>query len=129
MDETTGTRVIAKKGFFPVVVGRDVEVRQAGGVAYIARHNLSLSEGGGQWLVALGDQTIERGGGAALVSRHARVRNAFIGLLVSGTTTLEGQNRVLLQMRMPAAAAALAGLAAGLVLGRLRRSAKGDASA
>ena len=129
MDETTGARVIAKKGFFPLVVGRDVDVRQAGGVAYIARHNLSLSEGGGQWIVALGDQTIERGGGAALISRHARVRNAFIGLLVSGSTTLEGQNRVLLQLRLPVAAAAAAGLAAGLILGRLRGSPKAHAAA
>lgn len=120
MDEPQATTVTARKGFFPVVVGRDVDVRQAGGVAFIARHNLALSEGGGQWLVALGDQTIERGGGAALLSRHARVRQAFIGLLVSGTTTLEGSNRVLLQLKLPVAAAAAAGFAAGLLLGRLR---------
>ena len=122
MDEA-GT-ASARKGFFPLVVGRDVDVRQAGGVAFIARHNLALSEGGGQWLVALGDQTIERGGGAALISLHARVRHAFIALLVSGRTTLEGSNRVLINVSLPAAAAAVAGLAVGLVLGRLQGSPK-----
>ena len=121
MDETSADTVSAKKGFFPVVAGHDVDVRQAGGVAFLAGHNLSLSEGGGQWLVALGDQTIERGGGAALISRHARVRNAFIGLLISGRTTLEGPNRVLVQLSLPTAAAAAAGFAMGLMLGRRRR--------
>lgn len=120
MDETQPGTSTARKGFFPLVVGRDVDVRQAGGVAFIARHNMALSEGGGQWLVALGDQTIERGGGAVLLSRQARVRQGFIGLLVAGTATLEGQNRVFLRLNLPAAAAAVAGLAAGVLLGRAR---------
>ena len=120
MDETTDTRVVARKGFFPVVVGRDVEVRQAGAAVFVARRNLTLREGGGQWLVALGDQTIDRGGGAALISRQAQLTHGFVGLLVSGRTALAGNARVFVNVPLATAAAAAAGFAAGFFAGAVR---------
>lgn len=120
MNDAQGTRVVARKGFFPIVAGRDVEVRQGGGIAFFARRNLRISEGGGRWLVALGDQTVERGGGATLISRQARVSHGFVGLLISGRTSLEGESRVLMSLPVPAAAALVAGLAAGFLLGCLK---------
>jgi len=111
--------VVARKGFFPVVAGRDVAVRQAGGVAFLARRDLALREGGGQWLVALGNQTIERGGGGMLISRQAHVNHGFVGLLVSGRTTVEGQARVFVTLPVATAAAVVVGVAVGLLFGRL----------
>ena len=120
MDDTAEARVVARKGFFPVVVGRDVEVRQAGAAVFVARRDLALREGGGQWLVALGNQTIDRGGGAALISRQAQLTHGFVGLLVSGRTAVEGNARVFVTVPLATAAAAAAGFAAGFLVGALR---------
>jgi hypothetical protein len=113
--------VVAHRGFFPVVIGEQVQLNEAGGMVFIARGNLAVTRGGGQWLVAAGDQTIEQGGGAVLVSRAAHVTNGFVGLVVSARTTLDGNARVLATVSMPVALAAVAGLLLGLVLGRRAR--------
>jgi hypothetical protein len=120
MNETDRDRVTAHKGFFPVVVGQEVHIQDAGGVIFIAKQDLTLSGGGGQWLVAGRDQIIERGGGAILVSGQAHVTNGFVGLLVASRVTLEGSAHALLTLSAPVAAAAAAGLVVGLWLGRRR---------
>ncbi|HEX7018405.1 MAG TPA: hypothetical protein VF159_00235 [Gemmatimonadaceae bacterium] len=117
--------VTARKGFFPLVLGRDVAVQQAGGVAFIAGHDFALREGGGQWLVSLGNQTIERGGGAALISGRAHVTHGFVGLLIAGRATLDANSRAFVNIPLAGAAAIAAGFALGLVLGAIRRPARG----
>jgi hypothetical protein len=112
--------VTHRKGFFPVVVGQDVRLEEAGGLVYIAKGNMTASKSGGQWLVAGGNQTIEQGGGAFLVSRQARVSGGFIGVLVAGRVTLEGGAKALLTIPLPVAAAAAAGFVAGMLIGRRR---------
>lgn len=113
-------QVTARRGFFPVVMGHDVQVQDAGGLIYIAKQHLHVSRGGGQWLVAGRDQTIEQGGGAILLSRHAHVSQGVVGLLVAGRVTMDGGARALLTVSVPVAAAAAAGFLAGLLLGRRR---------
>jgi hypothetical protein len=136
MAETDRQQVIVHKGFFPAVTGEDVHIEDAGGVIFVARRNQTVSQGGaqcliagrdqilrqagGQWLIAGRNQTLEQSGGAILASRHARVTNGFVGLLVAGRVTLDGSARALLTLSAPALAAAAAGLALGLLWGRRR---------
>jgi hypothetical protein len=120
MSDMAESTVRAHQGFFPLVVGHDVRVDNGGGAVFIAKRDLAISRGGGQWLVAGRDQTIEQGGGALLLSRRARVTQGLVGVLVAGRVSLDGGARALVHVSLPVAAAAVAGLAIGLVLGRLR---------
>jgi hypothetical protein len=79
---------------------------------------MRLSQGGGQWLVALRDQTIKYGGGALLLSRQAQVTNGFVGVVVGGTVTLGGRARALVSVPPRVAAAAAIAFAVGVVIGR-----------
>ncbi len=119
--------VLARRGFFPVVVGEQVQLNEAGGMVCIARGNLAVTNGGGQWFVAAGDQKIDHGGGAVLVSRSAHVTDGFVGLVVSARTTLDGNARALATVSMPVALAAVAGLLLGLALGRRARERRSSA--
>lgn len=121
MESTARNAVTVRKGFFPVVVGHDVRVRQAGGVIFGAKRDLRLSQGGGQWLVALRDQTIRYGGGALLVSRQAQVSNGFVGVVVGGTVTLGGGARAMITVPPGVAVAAAAAFAFGWLMGRWQR--------
>lgn len=121
MATTVSEPVHARKGFFPLVMGHDVHVQEAGGVAYLAKGNLSLSRGGGQWLIAGREQTVVQGGGAMMLTRQARVTNGFIGVLIAGQVTLEGNARALLRVSLPVAAAAAAGFVLGGLASRFSR--------
>ena len=63
------TAVVARKGFFPIVAGREVSVAQAGGNLFLARGSLRLTQGGGNLLVAGGDVSIRQGGTQLLLAR------------------------------------------------------------
>jgi hypothetical protein len=128
MEENGRTRVTARRGFFPAVVGRDVQIQEGGGVIFLARRNLNITRGGGQWLIAGHDQHVEQGGGAVLLSRQARVTNGFVGLLVAGHVTLEGNARTLVTISAPVAAVLAAGVIALAALGRRRIGRAGQVS-
>ena len=132
---------VARRGFFPVVAGEDVQVREGGGLVFLAKSNMAVTQGGGQWLVAGGDQTLqqsggacliagknqilEQSGGAVLIARQARITSGFVGLLIAGRTTVQGGARVLVPISVSAVVAGAAGLAFGLLLGRRRAPADG----
>jgi hypothetical protein len=128
MREAEHEQQSTRRGFFPVVVGRDVSMQNAGGAVLIAKHDLKISRGGGQWLVAGRDQSIEQGGGAFLLSRRARVTNGFVGVIVAGRVTLEGTARTLLTVSGGAIAAVAAAFGLGLLFGERRGKRRRSAS-
>jgi hypothetical protein len=95
-EEAPGSTVVARKGFFPVVMGRNVTVSEGGGAIFLARDEIEIERGGGQWLISLRELELEKGGGAVLVSGKAEVSDSVIGVLVSARTELKGNSRVLL---------------------------------
>lgn len=53
----------AKRGFFPLVIGDRVSLKQGGAVALVAKDNLEISQGGGQLIGAGNRVSISQGGG------------------------------------------------------------------
>ncbi|HSK08432.1 MAG TPA: hypothetical protein VK911_02560 [Vicinamibacterales bacterium] len=104
--------VRAYRGFFPVVYGNEVEVKQGGGLIFIAKDELEIEQGGGQWMIGLRELEVEQGGCAVMIAGSAKVERGFIGVLLSGRTELKEGARVL--MTLPQAI--VAGAAAGVVL-------------
>lgn len=107
----------AERGFFPVVLGQDVRVRQGGGVIFLARRNLTIEQGGGQWLLGGGDLTVHQGGTGAMIARRARVEQGFVAALVAGQVELGPGARVLLQ----GTPAVVVGAVIGFLLGWMSR--------
>jgi hypothetical protein len=62
------TSTTARRGFFPLVHGDAVDLRQAGAAGVLARGDVSIREGGAQLLVTGGDLHIEQGGGQTLLA-------------------------------------------------------------
>ena len=56
--EQTAGQVQARRGFFPVVIGDEVSVAQAGAQLYLSRGG--LTQGGGQLLMSGGDLSIRQ---------------------------------------------------------------------
>lgn len=127
----------ARRGFFPLVTGDEVNVRQAGAVAILARNDLSLGEGGGQmlacgnnmtvtngggWFLACGNRlTITNGGGAIAAGRHVDVRHGTVGVALGAQVTVGEGGRVLVGTREAAVIGLAAGLACALLSRLLRR--------
>ena len=124
MNEHTkaGEPRLAKRGFFPVVAGRDIHVERGGGIMFLARRHLSLEQGGGQWLVSTGTLDVRQGGGAALIAKEAQVSEGNVGVLIAGRATIAPGARVLLRATPAVALAAVASFAAGWLFGHHRRS-------
>jgi hypothetical protein len=127
MAETVNTtpetvKTVARRGFFPAVIGKNVEAREAGAAAFIAGKSLHLEQGGGQWLVSLGNMDVRRGGGAVLAGRTVRLEQGFVGCLVAGKAEIGQGARVLVRATPALALAAAAGFIGGLLIGRNRRS-------
>ncbi|RPJ70015.1 MAG: hypothetical protein EHM24_16855 [Acidobacteria bacterium] len=108
--------VRARRGFFPVVYGNNVEVSQGGGVLFIAKDELEIEQGGGQWMIGLRKLEVERGGCGVMVAGQAEVSRGFIGVLVARRAEFKEGSRVL--MTLPQA------LAAGLVAGAIVAAAR-----
>ncbi|HOC17407.1 MAG TPA: hypothetical protein PKK95_04015 [Vicinamibacterales bacterium] len=104
--------VAAYRGFFPVVYGNDVEVKQGGGAILIARDELEIEQGGGQCMIGLRKLEVEQGGCALMVAGRAQVDRGLIGILLAGKAELGEGTRVLLTV--PQAIAA--GVAAGAIV-------------
>jgi hypothetical protein len=134
--EATATGpTVARYGFFPVVVGDDVSVRQAGTTLVAASANLDLHQGGTQLAVAGGDVTISQGGAQALLAGGAvqihqggagivltpevTASESFVGVVLAGSANLES-SKVLLTTPQAAALGAALGLVC-VGLGRLLR--------
>ena len=129
----SATHHTAHRGFFPLVAGDNVEVRQAGGYAYFAAEDLSISRGGGTFMVAgrdvsieqgganvivsAGDVSITQGGGGMIAAGSVKAEGGFIGVALGGSVELR-DSKVL--MTPPQAAALGAGLAlTGFLLKKL----------
>jgi hypothetical protein len=104
--------VKAYRGFFPLVYGNDVEVKQGGGLIFIAKDELEIEQGGGQWMIGLRELEVEQGGCAVMIAGRAEVKRGFIGVLLSGSTELKEGSRVLVTLPH----AILAGVVAGAVI-------------
>jgi hypothetical protein len=129
-NENPATSTVARTGFFPLVSGDHIEMRQAGAMALISRGDLSMSEAGGQLMVAGGDISMEQGGaqtilakgdvtlreGGALVAAGATVtvRQGWVGCAIGRNVDLTGA-RLLLGPAQAAAFGAAAGVVAAVV--------------
>ncbi len=125
----------AKRGFFPLVIGDRVSLKQGGAVALVAKDNLEISQGGGQligagnrvsisqgggWVIGAGGSVaIDRGGAAILGARHVRVERSIIGIALGGDVEVEDSRVVL-----GSGAALMIGLVLGVILGCLGVSRK-----
>lgn len=120
--------VEASKGFYPVVRGDTVEVRQAGGLVFAAANDLALREGGGQLLAAGNNITVteggafviaagngvsvETGGAGMVISTRVSVTHGTIGVALAGRVDVADDVTVVVDTKR----AGLIGLVAGLVL-------------
>lgn len=104
--------VRAHRGFFPVVYGHDVEVKQGGGAFLIARDELEIEQGGGQCMIGLRKLEVEQGGCAVMVAGRAEVKRGLIGILLAANAEVKEGSRVL----MTAPQAIAAGIVAGAVV-------------
>lgn len=97
-------------GAIVVAAGGDLHLTSGGGAIIAAGGNTSVTAGGGQILVSGGEMRIKNGGGALLIAGRAKVENAVIGILLSGSTSPGANTRVLLNTSQ----AAVLGVALGL---------------
>jgi hypothetical protein len=123
----------ATRGFFPVVIGEHVEVRQAGGLGFAAKRDLSVTQGGGRWLGAGNDISIRQGGamflaagngvdieegGAGVVAAGTvRVEKSYIGFALAGTLHIDQESTVI----FGSGPSVLAGVLLGAVIAGLLR--------
>lgn len=136
MSEHEGTHTErARFGFFPVVAGDEVSLRQAGATVALVGDNasferaganaalvggdLSITQGGSNFLLAFGDVSLQQGGTVFLAAKSVRAEQGFIGAVVAGRVELEDTS-VLLSTPQALAFGAAAGIACA-VLGRLLR--------
>jgi hypothetical protein len=105
------TPTTARRGFFPLVHGDEVDLRQAGAAGVLARGDVSIragganllvtggdlhiEQGGGQTLLAAGDVTIRQGGTIVAAARSVKVDRGWVGLALGGRVDLD-DSRVLL---------------------------------
>ena len=121
-DEQTPARVEARRGFFPVVIGRDVSVSQAGGRLFLASGDLSLNQGGGQLLAAGGDISISQGGAGVAIARDIRVERSYVGLALGRGVEISDDSRLVLDGKQAVLVGAVAGMVCALALRLLTRS-------
>jgi hypothetical protein len=129
-------RVRARRGFFPVVVGEDVSVQQAGGTVFVSKANTditqggaqvvlnggnaSIHQGGAQVLASGGDVSISQGGALFALARGIRAEQSYIGVALGRAVNL-ADSKVVLGPREAAVFGAVAGTAAAVMMRLLRR--------
>ncbi|HEX8227968.1 MAG TPA: hypothetical protein VF826_01505 [Chloroflexia bacterium] len=101
--------------------GRSVQVLQGGAQIMVAGSEMRVMQGGGQLMIAGGYMRVEQGGGLIMVTSKASLRRSYVGVLISGSTQLQGGARVLLGTPQ----AAVFGAALGLVFALASRLLKG----
>lgn len=128
----------ARRGFFPLVTGTDVEVQQAGGMAFAARndlhmqqaggrvmaagHDLSIDQGGGSLIAAGNDITVNAGGGGLVAAGNSvTLTNSIAGIAVGSTVQADEGSKIIFGSAGSLAAGVLAGLALSVVLRLVRR--------
>lgn len=125
----------ARFGFFPLVAGDEVSLRQAGATVVFAGNNasferaganaalvggdLSITQGGSNFLLAFGEASIQQGGTIFLAAKTVRAEQGFIGAVVAGRVELEDTS-VLMSTTQAIAFGAALGVAVAVV-GRLLR--------
>ncbi len=136
-ESDTTSRVSAHRGFFPIVIGDEVSVAQAGGRLFVSRGNLALTQGGAQrmlvrgdvsirqggvqMLMAGGDVSISEGGACVAVGSTVRAQGSYIGFAVGKDVSISDDSRVIFGTREAAVFGAIAGVVCGLVVSLLRR--------
>lgn len=136
MNDQEGTHTErARFGFFPVVAGDEVSLRQAGATmvfagdsasferaganAALVGGDLSISQGGSNFLLAFGEASLQQAGAVFLAAKSVRAEQGFIGAVVAGRVELENTS-VLMSTPQAVAFGAALGVAAAVV-GRLLR--------
>lgn len=120
----------AKRGFFPLIIGDGVSLKQVGAIAVAAKDNIQISQGGGQlvgagnnvsisqggaWIMGAGNSvTIDQGGAGVVGARHVRVERSIIGLALGGEVEVSDS-----KVMIGSGAALLIGLVLGVTLGWL----------
>ncbi len=86
-----GTRnVQARQGFFPIVLGDEVSVTQAGSRLIVSRGDLQITEGGAMRVLARGDVKIREGGALVLLSGgDVSIREGGAGVAAAGTVRVD----------------------------------------
>ncbi len=131
------TRVVARRGFFPVVIGDEVSVAQAGGRLFVSRGDIHLTQGGAQRMLAGGDVTIteggvlmlmaggdvsiREGGAAVVVGGSFRAEASFVGFAIGRDVEISDDSNVMFGPQQAAVFGAVAGAVCALLLGLLRR--------
>ncbi|MDQ3706167.1 MAG: hypothetical protein M3437_13335 [Chloroflexota bacterium] len=108
---SAGNEASLRQGGAGVVAGgRSVQVMQGGAQIMAAGSEMRVMQGGGQLMVSGGYMRVEQGGGLVMVATRASVRRSYVGVLISGSTQLQGGARVLLGTPQAAAFGAALGL-------------------
>lgn len=82
-----------------VLAGESAHLKNAGAGALIAGGEMAVSASGGVALVAGNGITMERSGAGAVVTGKAEVQGSYVGIVVSGKTTLGEGAKVLFGTR------------------------------
>jgi hypothetical protein len=104
-----------------IASGANTEIKGGGAALLASGGNMQIEGGGGQILAAGGDMTIREGGGGIMLTGNARIERGFIGMLISGNTTLNEGTRVILNTPQALAFGAAFGLVFAFVSRGLRR--------
>lgn len=114
-DDETHSRVEARRGFFPVVIGDQVSVTQAGAQLFIAQGDLSISQGGGRVMVSGRDASISQGGAGIAVAQRLHAERSYIGLALGKNIELTDDSRLILGSSQAAVLGIVAGVACAMV--------------
>lgn len=106
---------VAYGGALAIPVGRDLELVNGGALLMPVGGSASIVNGGAETMIVGGNLDITNGGGLLSISSEMTAKNSFIGVIISGGTTLHEGSRVLLDNRQ----AAIFGAAFGAVFALL----------
>ena len=131
-----GEHVKVRHGFFPLVTGSSVSVRQAGAAAIVSRGDTDLTQGGAQVVVGGGSTSIHQGGANLLVSggdvsvtqggtlvaaaRSIGAEQSYLGVVIGSRVDLTDCT-VLVGPRQAALFGAVAGAVTAYLVRQLRR--------
>lgn len=116
----------ARRGFFPLITGDQVSLKQGGALALVAKNSMQVTQGGGQlvgagnsisvsqggsWIMGAGRSvTIDQGGSGIVAARNVRAQRSILGIVFGSEVSIE-DSKILL--------GASKSFALGLVLGSL----------
>ena len=98
-------------GAWAISVSRDLTLVNGGAMIMPVGGNAEIVNGGG-WVMPIGGNLdLANGGAGMMMTNEASVKNSYVGVLFSGSTTLEEGSRVLLDTKQAIAFGAALGAA------------------